>query len=154
VEYQAGIWWLKAVKGEKMDELDEIRKRKLKELEQRHLKKPAADKPSIDEPVEVEDGTFDQFVKTHPAAVVDCWAPWCMPCNMIAPTIEKLAKKYAGKVTFGKLNVDENKKPALKYQIMAIPTVLLFKNGELVNQVVGVLPPEALEQKVARLLDR
>ena len=72
---------------------------------------------------------------------------------MIAPTIENLAKKYAGRVTFGKLNIDESKKTALKYQIMAIPTILLFKNGRLVDRVIGVLPPEALEQKVARLID-
>lgn len=151
--HQVDIWWLRTVKGREMGELEEIRRRKLKKLEQRYLKKPAADKPSVDKPVEVEDGTLDQFVKTHPVAVVDCWAPWCMPCHMIAPTIEKLAKKYAGRVTFGKLNVDENKKTALKYQIMAIPTLLLFKNGRPVDQVIGVLPPEALEQKVARLLD-
>jgi len=136
-----------------MDELEEIRRQKLKELEQKYLKKPVADKLSVDKPVEVEDRTFDQFVKTHPVAVVDCWAPWCMPCHMIAPTIEKLAKKYAGRITFGKNNIDENKETALKYQIMAIPTILLFKNGRLMDRVIGVLPPEALEQKVARLLD-
>ena len=144
---------MKTVKGEEMDELEEIRRRKLKKLEQKYLKKPAADKLSVDKPVEVEDRTLDQFVKTHPVAVVDCWASWCMPCHMIAPTIEKLAKKYAGRITFGKINIDESKKTALKYQIMAIPTILLFKNGRLVDRVIGVLPPEALEQKVARLID-
>jgi thioredoxin 1 len=134
------------------EELEEIRRRKLKELEQKYLKEPAVNKLSIDKPVEVDDRTLDQFVETHPVAVLDCWAPWCGPCRMIAPIIEKLAKKYAGRIVFGKLNVDENQGTALKYQIMGIPTLLLFKNGRLVDRVVGFMPEGALERRVAALL--
>jgi thioredoxin 1 len=152
-----------ALNGEKMGEaedkeLEEIRRRKLKELEreleERHSEKSesAAGKPLIDKPVEVEDRTLDQFVKTHLALVVDCWAPWCGPCLMVAPIVEKLAKKYAGRIAFGKLNVDENQMTALKYQIMGIPTLLLFKNGRLVDRIIGFLPQPALERKVAALL--
>jgi len=135
-----------------MDELEEIRRRKLKELEQKYLKEPAVNKLLIDKPVEVDDRTLGQFVETHPVVVLDCWAPWCGPCRMIAPIIEKLAKKYAGRIVFGKLNVDENQETALKYQIMAIPTLLLFKNGRLVDRVVGFMPEGALERRVAALL--
>jgi len=136
------------------EELEEIRRRKLKELERQYLEKPepVAGEPPTDKPVEVDDRTLDQFVETHPVVVLDCWAPWCGPCRMIAPIIEKLAKKYAGRIVFGKLNVDENQGTALKYRIMGIPTLLLFKNGRLVDRVVGFMPEGALERKVAALL--
>ena len=65
--------------------------------------------------------------------VVDCWAPWCGPCHIVAPVVEKLARDYAGKILFGKLNVDNNKKVVRMYGIMGIPTLLVFKNGKLVD---------------------
>lgn len=85
------------------------------------------------------DENFDEkALKTDKLALVDFWAEWCAPCRMIAPTIEELAKEYAGKVVVGKLNVDENSKTATKFGIRSIPTLLFFKNGQIVKQVVGV----------------
>lgn len=70
--------------------------------------------------------------------LVDFWAPWCMPCRVVGPIIEDLADQYAGKVKVGKLNVDDNMRVAQNYRVMSIPTVILFKDGEAVEQVVGV----------------
>ena len=130
-----------------MDELDEIRKRKLKELERKYIGK----KEAMNHPIQVTDETFDQVIKTHPVVVVDFWGQWCPPCHVIAPIIEELAKDYTGKVVFGKLNVDENKANAVKYGITAIPTLLLFKNGKLVDQVLGVVSRQHLEEKIKKM---
>jgi thioredoxin 1 len=80
--------------------------------------------------------------------VVDCWAAWCAPCRAIAPIVDELAKEYSGKVVFGKLNVDENPETAQRYGVMAIPTLLVMKEGKEVDRVVGVLPKNQLEAKV------
>ncbi len=77
--------------------------------------------------------------------MVDFWAVWCGPCRIIAPTIEELAKDYAGKITVVKLNTDENPEVASKYKIMGIPTVIFFKNGEKLDQVVGAVPKSQLK---------
>jgi len=129
-------------------ELDEIREKKLKEMEQRYLGK----KEAIDKPIEVTDQTFDDTIKKYPVVVVDFWGQWCPPCHMIAPIIEELAKDYSGRVVFGKMNVDENKMIAVKYGIMAVPTLLLFKNGKLADQVTGALPKQALEGRIKKIL--
>lgn len=131
-----------------MDELDEIRKRKLKELERKYI----GEKEAMNHPIQVTDKTFDQVIKTHPVVVVDFWGQWCPPCHVIAPIVEELANDYAGKVVFGKLNVDENKANAVKYGITAIPTLLLFKNGKLVDQVLGVVPKQHLEEKIRKII--
>lgn len=131
-----------------MDELDEIRKRKLKELERKYIGK----KEAMNHPIQVTDKTFDQVIKAHPVVVVDFWGQWCPPCHVIAPIVEELANDYAGKVVFGKLNVDENKANAVKYGITAIPTLLLFKNGKLVDQVLGAVPKQHLEEKIRKII--
>lgn len=131
-----------------MDELDEIRKRKLKELERKYI----GEKEDMNHPIQVTDKTFDQVIKTHPVVVVDFWGQWCPPCHVIAPIVEELANDYAGKVVFGKLNVDENKANAVKYGITAIPTLLLFKNGKLVDQVLGAVPKQHLEEKIRKII--
>jgi len=97
---------------------------------------------------------FDEVVKKHPLLVVDCWAPWCGPCRFLSPVIEELAKDYQGKITFGKLNVDENRALAMKYQIMSIPTLLIFKNGQLIDQKVGAMPREMLEPELTRYIGK
>ncbi len=102
----------------------------------------------MDKPVKVTDETFKETVQGHSLVVVDCWAPWCGPCHMVAPIIEEMARDHAGKILFGKLNVDENRGVATQYQIMSIPTLLIFKNGKLVDRIIGAMPRKILEPKI------
>jgi thioredoxin 1 len=89
------------------------------------------------------DGNFEELVIKSPLPVlVDFWAEWCGPCRRLAPVVESVAAEYAGKVTVGKLNVDENPNAASKFQIRGIPAVLLFKDGQLVESLVGLRPAE------------
>ncbi len=102
-----------------------------------------------DQPVVITDGTFDQEVLQSPLPVViDVWAPWCGPCRMIAPVVEELAKEFAGRAKFVKLNSDENQRVPSQYQIQGIPTLLFFKNGQLVDRVVGAVPKQNILQKL------
>jgi thioredoxin 1 len=103
-------------------------------------------------PIHVTDAEFDKFVKENPYVVVDFWAEWCAPCRAIAPIIEELATKYAGKVTFAKVNSDENMRKVQEYMIMGIPTILFFKAGKLVDQVVGAMPRNVFEERVKKHL--
>ncbi|MEM2111124.1 MAG: thioredoxin [Candidatus Bathyarchaeia archaeon] len=127
-------------------ELEKIKQKKLEEMMKKstHLLTGA--------PVEVTDETFHDVVKKNPIVVIDCWAQWCGPCRMIAPIIEELAKGYAGKILFGKLNVDENQKIPVEHQIMSIPTLLIFKDGQLVDRIVGAMPKKNLEQRLLQYL--
>ncbi len=125
-----------------LDELEQIREKRMRELRNQ------MSTPKIEKPIEVSDRNFDQTVKNYPLIVVDCWAAWCAPCRAIAPIVEELAKEYSGKVVFGKLNVDENPETAQRYGVMAIPTLLVMKEGKEVDRVVGVLPKNQLEAKV------
>ncbi|ADZ82445.1 thioredoxin [Cellulosilyticum lentocellum] len=84
--------------------------------------------------------------------VVDFYADWCGPCKMMAPVIDELAGDYEGKVRIGKVNTDENRGTASKYNVMSIPTILFIKNGEVVDQVVGAVPKTVLEQKINSML--
>ena len=104
-------------------------------------------------PVEVTDHSFDHEVISHPGPVlVDCWAPWCGPCRMVAPVLDKLASEYAGRVKIAKLNVDENPAIASRYGIQSIPTMLIFKNGTQVNKLIGALPKEEIERHLRTAL--
>ena len=97
------------------------------------------------------DGNFDQSViKASQLVLVDFWAEWCGPCRRLAPTVDELATDYDGRVVVGKLNVDDNPNVATRYSIRGIPTVLLFKGGEIVEQVVGLADKSALK----RLIDK
>jgi len=102
--------------------------------------------------LELTDANFDQMIKEYPMVVVDCWAPWCAPCRIVAPIVEELAKDYQGKITFGKLNVDNNRAVSTRFGIMSIPTLLIFKNGQLVDQKVGAMPKQVLEGELTKLL--
>ena len=90
-----------------------------------------------DNTVTFTDATFDQEIKEG-YTLVDFWAPWCGPCRMVSPIIEQLADDYGETVKVGKLNVDENQQTAMSYRVMSIPTVILFKNGEVVQRFVGL----------------
>jgi len=106
------------------------------------------EKKSTDTPIKITDADFDQIIKKYNLVVVDCWAPWCGPCRMVEPVIEELAKEMQGKIIFTKLNVDENQVTSVKHQIMSIPTLLVFKNEELVDRIVGAMPKDMLAAKL------
>ena len=106
------------------------------------------DAPTV--PVDVTDVDFDTFVKRYDTVVVDAWAPWCGPCKRIEPIIKELATEYGGKVAFAKLNTDDNPSVAQRYGIMSIPTLLVFKQGQRVDQIVGLMPKEQLRSKIDR----
>ncbi len=103
--------------------------------------------------VEVTSSTWDQEVlKADGLVLVDFWAVWCGPCRMIAPTIEELAREYEGRLKVCKLNTDENSDVASRYKIMGIPTLMFFKDGEKVDQIVGAIPKAQLKAKIDQLL--
>ena len=130
------------------EELGRIKQAKLQKM----MKSVAPEKrgTALNKPVEMTDVTFKEMILNHPLVVVDCWAPWCGPCRMVAPIIEELSRDYAGKILFGKLNVDENRELSMQYDIMSIPTLLVFKNGKLVDTIIGAMPRQTLEQKITR----
>ena len=96
--------------------------------------------------------TFDATIAQHAGlVVVDFWAEWCGPCKTIAPVLDELAHEYAGRVTIGKVNVDEHPGLAARFQVRSIPTLLLFKGGQVVDQVVGVVPKTKLREKLDKV---
>jgi thioredoxin 1 len=103
----------------------------------------------------VSDGNFQAEVieasKAQPV-MVDFWADWCRPCHMLAPTVAEIAGSYAGKIKVMKLNVDEAQNAAFKFNIRSIPTLLIFKGGQVVDQMVGVVPKEQIEKAIQRHL--
>ncbi|MHB1382190.1 MAG: thioredoxin [Thermoleophilia bacterium] len=95
--------------------------------------------------IEVTDANFqEEVLDSDIPVIVDFWAAWCGPCRMVGPIVEEIAKDQEGKVKVGKLNVDDNREVATRYQIMSIPTILKFENGEVARQVVGAMPKAAL----------
>jgi thioredoxin 1 len=108
----------------------------------------------IDEPIHVTDAAFEKTVLNSTVPViVDFWAPWCNPCKMVAPTLEKIAKENAGKVIIAKVNTDENPEWAMKYGIQGIPTMLFVAGGKIVHRQVGALPEPILTTIVTQFLE-
>jgi thioredoxin 1 len=103
--------------------------------------------------VDVTDATFEkEVIKSTIPVLVDLWAPWCGPCRMVGPVVEKLSEKYPGKVKFCKINVDQNPKTAATYKVMSIPTLIFFKGGKAVDTVIGTVPEQVLKPKIDSLL--
>lgn len=104
--------------------------------------------------IEVQDNDFSQKVlKSDLPCIVDLWAEWCVPCQFIAPILNEIAKEYEGKLNVCKLNVDDNPKTAAEYEIMAIPTLLIFNKGRLVDKIVGLKNKEEIEKKFKSFLN-
>ena len=107
----------------------------------------------MSKPVEIEEAKFEEDVlKASLPVLVDFWAPWCGPCRMVAPVVEELAKEYDGKISFVKVNVDNSPKVAGKYGVMSIPTLILFKDGQPVSNVVGFRPKAELKKNLDKAL--
>ena len=130
-----------------MDELEAIRKKK---MEQIIRKKELESYP--DKSITVTDADFNQFISKYPLVLIDCWAEWCGPCRMLAPTIDELATEYRGKIVFGKLNTDNNRAIGMQYNISSIPAMLVFKNGEFAGQIIGAVPKEQIIQQLQPLM--
>jgi thioredoxin 1 len=108
----------------------------------------------MNEPVHVNEGSFEAAVLGSPLPVlVDFWAPWCAPCRMVAPSLEKIAQDYAGRLLVAKVNTDENNQLAARYQIAGIPTLLFISNGQIVDQQVGALSYTILKKMVDQFLE-
>ena len=135
-----------------MDELEEIKKKKMEKMmtDMNKANEPVVELPG--KPIVVTDATLEKAANQYPILILDCWAEWCGPCRMIGPIIEELAGEMKGKVVFGKLNVDENPQTANKYKISAIPTLMVFKNGKLIDKLVGAYPKTTLTGKIQKYL--
>ncbi len=102
---------------------------------------------------DIADADFEKEVlQSSQPVMIDLWAPWCGPCRMIAPIVDKLAETYEGKVKFLRLNIDDNPQTAMKYHVMSIPTLLFFKDGKAVDTVVGAVPERTIAPKIDALL--
>lgn len=108
----------------------------------------------IDEPIHVTDEAFDKTVmQSELPVIVDFWAPWCAPCRMVAPTLDKLAKEYSDTLLIAKVNTDENPQWAQKFGVQGIPTMLFVANGKVVHQQVGAMPEPMLRDVVKQFLN-
>lgn len=139
---------------DKEDELERIKKRKFDEM-MGGVSGNRETEPSSStsgKPVDLTDSTFTSFVKEDSLAVIDFWAPWCGPCRFVSPVVEDIAKDYIGRIAFGKLNVDENPRISNQYGIRSIPTIMVFKNGKLVDQIIGAIPRQKLETMITKHL--
>jgi thioredoxin 1 len=119
-------------------ELERVRQKKVTELREKRQEMD-------NKPVHITDSSFKEITSKHALALVDFWAAWCGPCQSLAPTIEELAKEYAGRILVGKLNVDENPQTAECFQVFSIPTMLIMKNGEEIDRIVGCVQKKYIE---------
>lgn len=131
------------------NELEEIRRRKLEALKGQTNDTGVKNLSGV---TEVKDSSFEEFIKSAPLVIIDCWAPWCGPCRMLSPIIEQLAEEFQGKIKIGKLNTDENETTPMKFNITAIPTMLVFKNGVQADRIVGAGNKDFMRQKFSKYL--
>ena len=103
--------------------------------------------------VELNDAIFDsEVLKSESPVLVDFWAPWCGPCRILAPVVEEIANSYTGRIKVGKLNVDDNQETTMQYSIRSIPTLIIFKNGKALDQIIGAVPKSEIEKMVKKAL--
>ena len=134
------------------EEILEIKQRKLKEMQKKATMRSTMN--SITRPIVLTDLNFREEISKYPVMLIDFWAPWCGPCRMVSPIIEQLASEYAGRVVFGKLNIDENQMVPRSFGIQSIPTMMILKNSRVVDILVGALPKAQIETKLRQhLLD-
>ncbi|OPY34503.1 MAG: Thioredoxin [Methanomassiliicoccales archaeon PtaU1.Bin124] len=131
------------------EELEMIRARKLNALMEGKNKGDVRMAGTVEI---ITDATFESFIKKDKLVVIDCWAPWCGPCRALAPKIEELSNEMADKISFGKLNTDENEGVPMRFNISAIPTLLIFKNGNFVDRIVGSGTKEFMKSKFEKHL--
>ena len=104
-------------------------------------------------PIEITDANFDaEVIQSEQPVLVDFWATWCSPCRAVAPMVEEIAKDYNGKLKVGKLDVDANQQTAARYNILSIPTLLIFRDGKPVEHLVGAMPKKMLVEKIGKVL--
>jgi thioredoxin 1 len=127
------------------DELARIREKRIQELKER--KGHAGTAGGV---ITISQRQITEILQQHPALVIDFWAEWCGPCRRVSPAIEELAQEFAGRVTFGKCNTDENQQLAMQLSISAIPNIVFFSHGKLVDRIIGAYPREAIRDKVIR----
>jgi thioredoxin len=127
-------------------ELESIRVKKRLEVITKMKEKTRND------PITLDDAHFHETIQKHPLMLIDCWAAWCGPCRMIAPVVDELTRDYAGRVTVGKLNVDENPETSTQFCIMSIPTLLIIKDGKELDRIIGAVPKQAIEEKLKKYL--
>src|SRR5512137_1983546 len=127
------------------DELSRIREKRMQELTEKmkHTEK-AGNVSNVDEI------HFQEVMSTHPFAVIDFWEECGGPCRRITPVMDELAKEFAGKVAFGKCNTDDNRRIAMQFNISAIPAIMLFSHGQLVERIIGAYPKDAIKEKMIR----
>ena len=135
--------------SEEDDELRCIKERKMREL----LKEFRERKAMNGEVIHITDSNFSKVVGENSLVLVDFFADWCMPCRMMAPIVEELAKEYAGKVLVGKINVDENPATANRFQVFSVPTLVIMKSGEEVDRIVGFVPKSQIEARLKKYLE-
>ncbi len=123
-------------------ELEIIQQKKIAEMLKRVLVDTQTGKP-----ITLTDENFSTEIQKHTLMVVDFWAPWCSPCRMVSPIIEQLASEYVGKVTFGKMNVDQNMMIPRQFSVRSIPTLMVFKRGVAVETIVGACQKSYIEAK-------
>ena len=133
------------------EEISAIMKRKKEILEEKLRSMNEIKK--INKPINLTDSNFDIEKSKYSLLVVDFWAAWCGPCKMVSPIIEQLAEQYAGKIVFGKVNVDENPYISQRFGIQSIPTLMILKEGEVIDVMVGALPKGQIENRIRQHIE-